>query len=150
MPPMVGVIGDEGTEYPKLIVGYFISSESVAVIDGKMRIYLSEKKPYIVFSVGERHIDTPGPFSRSRGRVELNYGKKPQYYYPTFDQLLDKNDPENTFKKRCTIAIMDHAKKIRDVKDVETYILAGALEFYSDAARIFMREAEDLFKLNWP
>jgi len=107
-----------------------------------MRIHISERNPYIVFGVKYGTVDTHGPLSWSRGCVELNIGKEPQYYYPTFDKPLDKNDPENTFKKRCTIEILKRAQKIHDEGCAEL------LKCYSISAKRFMRKAEDLFELN--
>jgi hypothetical protein len=142
MAPIVGVIGDEGTDDAKLIAGYFISDKPVKIIGGKMRIYISEKNPYIVFGVKYGTVDTHGQLSWSRGCVEFNIEKEPQYYYPTFAEPLDKKDPENTFKKRCTIEILKRAQKIHDEGSAEL------LKRYSQSVKKFMRKAEDLFELN--
>jgi len=142
MAKVIGVIGDEGTDDAKLIAGYLINDMSAKAAGGKMCICISEKKPYIVFGAKYGTVDTHGPLTWSRGCVEFNVDKKPQYYYPTFDKPFDVEDPENTFKKRCTIEIMKRAQKIHDEGSAEL------LKRYSQNAKKFMRKAEDLFELN--
>jgi hypothetical protein len=148
MVRIVGVIGDEGTDNPKLIVGCFLSEKSVGIVGNETILYISEKNPYLVFDAAYGSIETPGPLSRYQGRVELKGGKGPQYYYPTFDQPIDKKDPENTFKIRCTSIIYKHAKELHDAKNVEKEILISALKRYNDVAKRFMHKTEDLFDLN--
>jgi hypothetical protein len=142
MVRIVGVIGDEGTDDPKLMAGCFTGH---TLENGEMRVYLANVFPCAVFYAGKGHLD----INPTRNFETLESGKEPQYYYPTFDRPLDKRKPENTFKKRCTDLIVKRAKEVHDIELADKGDMrAGFLERYSKAAIIFMHKAEDIFSLN--
>jgi hypothetical protein len=111
--------------------------------EGKIRACMMSGTPFALFYVGEGYMNwiLSEGLAKRRGYVELS-GKAEPNYYPTFDKPIDKDDPENTFKKNCAGIILEYAQKIHDKKNL------GELKRYSTHAKRFMRKAEELFEMN--